>query len=208
LFKLRLLPRENKFFILFQQEAENVVKMARQLRELVHVWENVKERVSILNDLERDGDAITHEIMSLLYRTFITPFDREDINALAQSLDDIADHIHCGADIMFLYKVERPNDRAKELADVVLQAAVEVEKAMSEIGGRIDQKQIYKRCVEIHRVENLGDNAYRSALADLFAEPGDMSRIVKWREIYGEMESAIDSSEIVANVLEGIALKS
>ncbi len=208
MFNLHLLPRENKFFILFQQEVENIVKMARQFKELVHTWENVKERVSVLSDLERDGDAITHEIMSLLYRTFITPFDREDISTLAQSLDDIADHIHCAADVMLLYNVERPNDRARDLADVMLQTAIEVEGAMSELGNRIDQKKIFRKCVEIHRLENAGDEAYRSALADLFATPGDVSRVVKWREIYGEMESAIDASEVVANVLEGIALKS
>lgn len=205
--KLSFAPRDKKFAILFQQGAENVVKMAREFKEIVDVWENVKERVSILADMERDGDAITHDVMALLHRTFITPFDREDIGLLTQSLDDIADRIHSSADFMLLYRVERPGDKAKELADIILQAAVEVEKAVSGISGRIDQKQLFKHCVEINRMENQGDGIYRAALADLFATSDDVFHVIKWREIYEVMESTIDGCEATANVIEGIALK-
>lgn len=207
MFKLSLFPRDRKFSILFQQGAENVVKMAKEFRDIVYVWENVKERVSILADLERDGDAITHDVMALLHRTFITPFDREDIGLLAQSLDDIADRIHMSADIMLLYRIERPNDKAKELADIILQVAVEVEKAVSGMTGRIDQNRLLKQCVEINRLENLGDSIYRTALADLFTDSSDVFSVIKWREVYEDMESTIDGCEVVANVLEGVALK-
>ena len=205
--KLSLFPRDNRFSILFQQDSENIVKMAREFRELLYSWENVKERVSILADLERDGDAITHEVMALLHRTFITPFDREDIGLLAQSLDDIADRIHSAADIMLLYRIGRPTDKAKELADIIQQIACEVENAVSEIKGHIDQNSLLKKCVEINRLENLADSVYRSALADLFINPNDISFDVRWREIYELMESAADSGESTANVLEGIGLK-
>ena len=95
---------------------------------MVHTWENVKERVGVITSLEHQGDAITHQIIAQLHRTFVTPFDREDIALLAHSLDDITDFIHAAADAMFLYKVERPTERAKELADIIVQAVVEVEK--------------------------------------------------------------------------------
>jgi predicted phosphate transport protein (TIGR00153 family) len=207
LFKLSLIPTDRRFSILFQQGAENVVKMAKQFRELLNVWENVRERVSILADLERDGDAINHDIMALLHRTFITPFDREDIATLAHSIDDVADRIHSAADTMLVYRIEGPNERAKELVELIVQATAEVEKAMSGITGRIDRNLILKECVEINRLENLGDSVYRLALADLFTDSKDMAYVVKWREVYEDMESSIDGCEVIADVLEEIALK-
>jgi hypothetical protein len=202
-----LVPRDRKFSILFQQGAENVVKMAREFKELAFVWEGVEERVSLLADLERDGDAITHNVMALLHRSFITPFDREDIGILAHSLDDVADRIHSTADLMAVYRIGRPTEKAKELAGILLQAAVEVEKAVAMISGRIDQTRLLERCVEINRLENLGDNLYRAALGELFANSGDVLSVVKWREIYSDMESTIDGCEVIADVLEGVALK-
>lgn len=207
MFKISLVPVDRRFSILFQQGADNVVKMARQFKDLVHVWENVKERVDIIADLERDGDAITHEVMALLHRSFITPFDREDIGLLAHSLDDIADRIHATADTMLLYRIDRTNDRAKELADIILQASLEVQCAIAGVGGHIDQKLLLKQCVEINRLENVGDNVYHRALADLFADSSDVFYVVKWREIYDGMEATIDGCEKVADVLEGVALK-
>ncbi len=205
--KLSLLPKDKRFSILFQQGAENIVKMAKQFSELIYVWEHVRERVSILAELERDGDAITHDIMALLHRTFITPFDREDISLLAHSIDDIADRIHSAADTMLVYRIEGPTDRAKELVDLIVQATAEVEKAMSGISGSIDRTLIQKQCVEINRLENIGDSIYRLALADLFSNSKDMAHVVKWREVYEDMESSIDGCEVVADVLEEIALK-
>ena len=205
--KFSLVPREKKFFILFQQGAENMAKMARELKDLVYLWQNVEGKVSIISDLEQDGDAITHEVMSLLNRTFITPFDREDICALAASLDDIADRIHSAADAMLLYRVVTPTEKAKELADVIMQATTEVAGAVSGIGGTIDKNRLFKYSVEINRLENLGDNLYRAALAELFANTQDITNLVKWREIYEDMELAINGCETVASVLEGVAIK-
>jgi uncharacterized protein Yka (UPF0111/DUF47 family) len=207
LIKLSLLPKDRRFYILFEQGAENVVKMAKEFKELIFTWENVRERVSILADFERDGDAITHDVMSLLHRTFITPLDREDIGLMAHSIDDVADRIHSAADIMYVYRIESSNDRAKELADIIVQATVEVEKAVSGISGHINRNQLLKQCVEINRLENMADSVYRSALADLFTNSRDMAYVVKWREVYEDMESSIDGCEVIADVLEGIALK-
>jgi predicted phosphate transport protein (TIGR00153 family) len=207
LFKLSLIPREKKFFVLFEQSAQNVVKTAQQLKDMVDTWENVKERLGVIAKLEHEGDAITHQIVAELHRTFVTPFDREDIVLLAESLDDITDFIHSAADAMLLYKVKSPTDKARELVDVLVQAVKEVEKGVSEIHGRIDRGKLLKLCVEINRLENVGDSVYRSALAELFANSADFAYLIKWREIYEDIETAIDRCEDVANTLEGIALK-
>ena len=207
MFKLSLMPRERKFFVLFEQGAQNRVKIAQQLRDLVYIWENIKERVEMITDLEHQGDAITHEIVAQLHRTFVTPFDREDIALLANALDDITDFIQSTADSMLLFRVEHPTDSAKQLADIVVQAAVEIEKAISELYKGIDKNRLLKQCTEINRLENLGDSVHRSAIAELFANANDFSYLIKWREIYEHMETAIDRCEDVANILEGVALK-
>lgn len=205
--KLSFLPRERKFFALLEQSAQNSVKIAQQLRDMVQIWENIKERVGIITDLEHEGDAITHQIMAALHTTFVTPFDREDIALLAHSLDDVTDFIQSAADAMLLYNVEHPTNRAEELANILVQAVAEVERAVSEMHDRIEGNQLLERCEEINRLENMGDNAYRSAMAELFVDSTDMARLIKWREIYKHLETAIDRCEDVANVLEGVALK-
>lgn len=207
LFKFSVVPKEKKFFVLFEQSAQNVVKTAQQLKDMVYIWENVHERVGIINDLEHQGDAITHQIMAQLHRTFVTPLDREDIALLAHSLDDVTDFIHAAADAMLIYRIDRPTDKTKEMADIVVQAALEVEKAVLEIQGRINREKLLRLCVEINRLENNGDGVYRAAMVDLFSNPKDAVDIIKWREIYDHMESAVDKCEDVANVLEGVALK-
>jgi predicted phosphate transport protein (TIGR00153 family) len=207
LFKFSLIPREKKFFALFEQGSQNALKIAQQLRDLVYIWENIKERVWVINDLEHQGDAITHQIFEQLHRSVITPFDREDIALLAHSLDDVVDFIHAAADAMLLYKVERPTNRAKEMVDIVVQAVAEVERAVSEIHDRIGRKKLLNRCVEINRLENIGDNVFRSAMAELFDDSMDFAGLIKWREIYMHMESVIDRCEDIANILEGVSLK-
>jgi uncharacterized protein Yka (UPF0111/DUF47 family) len=108
---------------------------------------------------------------------------------------------------MFLYKVKRPTNKAKELVDIVLQVVAEVEKAVSEMHDRVGRKQLLKRCVEINRLENIGDGVYRSAMAELFDGSVDIADLIKWREIYNHMESVIDRCEDIANILEGVAIK-
>ena len=207
MFKLSLIPREKKFFAFFEQSTQNAVKIARQLKDMVYIWENLKERMGIIHDLEHQGDAITHQIFEQLHRSVITPFDREDIALLAHSLDDVTDFIYAAADAMLLYKIERPTNRAKELVDIVVQAVSEVEGAVSEIHDRIGRKQLLQRCVEINRLENTGDRVLRSAMAELFDDSADFAGLIKWREIYEHMESVIDRCEDIANILEGVAIK-
>jgi len=206
-FRFPFIPREEKFFNLFEQGAQNMVTAAHKLKELVDTWENVEEKVGEITKLEHEGDTITHQIMAQLHRTFVTPFDREDIALLAHSLDDVTDFIHAAADAMFLYRVDSPSQRARELADIIVQAATEVEETLPQLRHRIVLSQILKRCVEINRLENMADRVFRSAMAELFDDSTDIAYIIKWREIYEHMEQATDRCEDVANVLEGVALK-
>jgi len=206
-FKFPFIPREEKFFDLFEQGAQNMVKAARKLKELVDVWENVEEKVGEITKLEHEGDIITHQIMAQLHRTFVTPFDREDIALLAHVMDDVTDFIHAAADAMLLYRVDSPSQRARELADIIVQAATEVERVMPQLRHQAELKQILPRCVEINRLENMADRVFRSAMAELFDDSTDFAYVIKWREIYEHMEEATDRCEDVANVLEGVALK-
>jgi len=208
LFRLRLIPFERKFFILFEQSVQNMAEAALQLKSLVDLWKDIPERVSEITELEHKGDLITHQIMELLNRTFTTPFDREDIALLAHTLDDVTDFIQAAADSMLLYRVERPGTRARELANVVLQITAELKRAIPKLHeNRAELKQILKCCVEINRLENRADRVYRSALAELFDGTANIADVIKWREIYGQMESATDRCEDVADVLEGLAIK-
>jgi predicted phosphate transport protein (TIGR00153 family) len=205
--RLPFIPRDEKFFDLFQESAQNMVKAARSLKDMVNNWEHVEGKVAEITELEHKGDTITHEIMSRLHRTFVTPFDREDIVQLAHSLDDVTDFIHAASDAMLLYKIDRPAERAKELADIIVQATEEVEGVMPQLRKRIVLSSVLKRCVEINRLENVADRVYRAAIAELFEDSSDMAHIIKWREIYAHMESATDRCEDVADVLEGVAIK-
>ncbi len=205
--RFSFIPREEKFFELFEDSAHNIVNAAHVLKELIDTWENVEPRVAEIKELEHKGDSITHEIIARLHRTFVTPLDREDIALLTKSLDDIIDFIDGAASAMLLYKVGRPGQRAKELADIIVQSAIEVEKAVLELRHKAKLKDILVRCVEINRLENAADVVYRAARAELFEDITDTADVLKWREIYESMESATDRCEDVANVLEGVALK-
>ena len=207
MFRFPFIPREEKFFDLFEGSARNMVKAAQGLKEMVDNWNNVEGRVSEITELEHHGDIITHQIMEQLHRTFVTPFDREDIALLAHVLDDVTDFIQAAADAMLIYKVDYPSQRAKELADIIVQATAEVERAIPLLRRRAQLKQVLERCVEINRLENMADRVFRSAMAELFSDSPDMADVIKWREIYEHMESATDRCEDVADVLEGVALK-
>ncbi|HJX12863.1 MAG TPA: DUF47 domain-containing protein [Dehalococcoidales bacterium] len=205
--RLPFVPKEQKFSVLFEESASNIVKASQALKEMVDTWQFVDSRVAEITELEHRGDTITHQILSLLHRTFVTPFDREDIAMLAHTLDDIIDFVHSAADAMFIYKVQSPTQRAKELAAIIVQGAVEVESAVKGLRRRSELKRILDVCVEINRLENMADRVYRAAIAELFDNTQDMAQVIKWREIYEHMESATDRCEDVANVLEGVALK-
>ncbi|MGD0355144.1 MAG: DUF47 family protein [Dehalococcoidia bacterium] len=206
--KFSLMPRDDKFFDLFEAGVTNMVKAAESLKELICNWEDIEHKVEELIKIEHQGDTITHEIMFQLNRSFITPFDREDIGLLAHSLDDVTDLIQAAADSMLLYKVKRPGKRAQELADTLVLITSEVVQVMPLLRKHnANLEKILTSCVEINRLENLADTIYRSALSELFVDATEIADVIKWREIYEHMEGAIDMCEDVANVLESVALK-
>ena len=205
--KIPFIPRTESFFPLFEDSARNMVKAAHSLKQLVDTWQDVEQKVAEIDELEHKGDTITHQIMAQLHRTFVTPFDREDMALLAHTLDDVTDFIHAAGTAMLLYKVDPPGQRARELADIIVQGATEVEKTLPQLRRRGELKQVLGHCIEINRLENAADQVFRSAMAELFDDSTDVAHIIKWREIYEHMESATDRCEDVANVLEGVALK-
>ena len=207
MFNIPFIPREEKFFDLFEKAARNIVKAALGLKEMLDNWENVGIKVAEITELEHEGDSITHQIAALLHRTFVTPFDREDIAMLSHTMDDIIDFIHAAADALYIYRIDTPTQRSKELADVIVKAAMEVERAVPLLRRRSELGKIPEHCIELNRLENAADKIFRSALGELFDDGKDTVYIIKWREIYEHMESATDRCEDVANVLEGVALK-
>lgn len=207
MFRFPFVPREEKFFDLFEGSARNIVKTAQGLKDMMDNWGDIGIKVAEITEFEHEGDSITHQIMALLHRTFVTPFDREDIALLAHTMDDITDFIHAAADAIYIYKIDAPIPRAQELADIILQAANEVQKAVPMLRHRSDLKKVLEHCVELNRLENMADKVYRSALGELFEDTSDTVHIIKWREVYEHMESATDRCEDVANVIEGVALK-
>ena len=201
------MPRQSKFFDLFEESAQNMVKISQALKEMIDSWDLVGGRVAEITELEHAGDNITHEIIAQLNRTFVTPFDREDIALLAHTMDDVTDFIHAAADAMLIYKIDKPSPRAKELSNIIVEGAAEIEKAVRGLRRHADLRGILERCVEINRLENMADRVFRAAIAELFDDTKDIAQVIKWREIFEHMESATDRCEDVANVLEGVALK-
>lgn len=205
--KFSLLPREQKFFDLYMKSASNVVKIARMLKDLVEKCDDMEGRTAKITEAEEAEDQITHQIIADIHRTFVTPFDREDMAKLADSLDDITDFIEGAAESMHLYRAECPVQGAREMADVIVRMAIEVEKAVTNLGQRRHLERILDQCVEIHKLETEADRIFRTVRAQLFDNPPDLAYVIKWHEIYQLMEDATDRCDDAANVLEGIVIK-
>jgi len=206
--KFSLIPRDMKFYDLFEQETTNLVIAAEKLVDLFENYQNVEAKAKELKELEHRGDVITHEIIARLHRTFVTPIDREDIVLLAQSLDDVMDFIEAAGRTAFLYRIAQPTERARELARIVVKMAYKLNEVMSRLRHRDQFPWILKQCVEINTLENEADDVQHAALAELFEVCHlDACEVIKWRELYDHLENATDRGEDVANVLEGIVLK-
>ena len=206
-FSLSFLPKENRFFFLLHQSAVNIQAVASKLQDLMQNFENVSAKVQEIKDLEEFGDQIIHDITNSLHRTFVTPIDREDILALAGRLDDVVDAIDEAAQYTLEYKIEKPTEHAINLSIIIVKCADELERAMSLLAaGNSKLKEILPITVEINRLENEADKAASRAMGELFTTT-DVIEILKWRDIYNDLEEATDRAEDAANVLEGIVLK-
>ncbi|MCC6484558.1 MAG: DUF47 domain-containing protein [Armatimonadetes bacterium] len=205
--KLHLMPRQEQFFELFDRAAANAVKAAQVLNEMVKDFNKAPEMSARAVEAEHEGDFILHDIFKRLNDSFITPLDREDIHALADGLDDITDFIESACDRLVLYAVTEPTSEAIEMADVILQATQEVQKAVSHLSELRDTRKVLDPCVRVNDFENEGDRINRKALKQIFSGAMEPLEAMKWREIYDHFEEAIDKCEHVAHILEGIVVK-
>ncbi len=202
---VRIIPREAKFFELFEQMASNVTDGARLLRGILQNFENVETQVDKIKEIEHRGDDLTHACMTKLNQTFITPFDREDIHRLASSLDDVLDFINAAGQRLVLYKIRNAPSPAVDLATLIVRQAEELTKAVSLLE---KNKHVLDHCVEINRLEDEADRVCRLAIAHLFEHEKDAIALIKMKELYEVLEIATDKAEDAANVLEAVVLKS
>jgi predicted phosphate transport protein (TIGR00153 family) len=202
-----LIPRNYRFYDLFDRSAHNLVAAAEAMVDLMEHFENVNTKTARIKELEHVGDGITHEIVEQLHKTFVTPLDREDITALAQNMDDVMDYMEGATTAICLYGIRRPRAAACSVADLVRLQTVQVDMAVPKLRQRSQLRSVLKHCVEIHRLENEADDVFLDAMAKLLQEEASAVEIIKWRDIYDQLERATDSCEHVANVLEGIVLK-
>jgi uncharacterized protein len=207
LVKFLILPKNTKFYDLFEQGTANLVLAAEKLVDLFENYEDVEFKTRQLKILEEQGDTITHQVLQRLHRSFVTPIDREDISLLAHTMDDVLDFIEAAGRTAFLYRIDKPTDRARQLCSIVLKIACELNMVLPRLRYRHQFKQILEKCVDINSMENEADDVHHAALAELFHDCKDPCMIIKWREIYQHLEEATDRGEDVANVLEGIVLK-
>ena len=205
--KFHFFPRDQKFFALFRQDAANLKLGVQALKELVENYEDVERKYQHIKDIEHQGDMITHEIFVKLRETFITPIDREDIHGLASGLDDVLDCVEGVASRMNYFKVPRPTPEMKKLVDIISQAVHQISEAIEnfESLGRVDAF-----CKQINILEYEADVVCREAIADLFEKTEKVEQLkdlIKLKEIYGRLEIAADRCEDVANIIEGIIVK-
>lgn len=203
---MRLIPRETKFFDMFEEMASNIVDAARLLEQLLnnYDYERMPHEVERIREIEHHGDDMTHRMLVKLNQTFITPFDREDIHLLVSTLDDLLDFIFAASDRLLNYKITQPSPSAKVLARIIRQQAEELKKAMALLG---KNQHLLPHCVEINRLENEADQVSREAIGRLFENSPDPITLIKLKELLEILEEASDKAEDVANVLETVVVK-
>lgn len=202
-------PKDRKFFPLFEEASGNLIKLGNALIEFVNTNDAGRrvEMGKLIEDLEHRGDEITHQIFLELSKNFITPFDREDIHALASAIDDIADFIHGSASRMQLYKVTEMTPPIKKLAELVLQGCQDVDKAVGELKNLKNIRLITDSCVRINSMENQADYIFDRAVGELFEYEKDAIALIKYKEVLSALETATDKCEDAANVMESILVK-
>jgi len=203
------IPKDKKFFPLFEEAGNNLIALATALKEAVNTEDLTKrkELFGYIEDLEHKGDDITHRIYLELGKNFITPFDREDIHELASAIDDVADYIHGSANRMDLYQVTEMTDSIKELSALILEGVTVMSKAINELKNLKNIRNITDACVRINSIENKADFVFDQAVGRLFQYEKDAVVLIKYKEVLNALETATDMCEDVANVLETILVK-
>ncbi len=203
-FLRRLMPRDDNFFEMFIALADNVHLGSKVLVEMFQKDDGAEKYAERIKDLEHTGDNLTHSLLTRLNQTFITPFDREDIQALSSRIDDVLDLIDAAASRMVTYKITRTRPGIAQLAEVLYDATRQVTVVVRALGKR---DAVLDKCIEINRLENESDRLSRLLIGQLFDEEKDPVQIIKWKEIIEVIEAAVDKCEDVANVIETVTLK-
>src|SRR5437660_5728801 len=204
--RITLVPQRKEFFELFNQAAANAVAIARALVDLLAQAPNgSEERIRDIKDLEHEGDRLTHEVVGLVNRTFVTPFDRDDMYRLAGALDDVCDHVEEAGQKIVDYGVRDIRDAAKEQARVIEKSAMKLTEAIARLEGFKDSR---RQLIELRELEDEGDAIARHAIAELFTSiGGDALAVIRWKDIHERLEDAVDACENAADVLEAIVVK-
>jgi uncharacterized protein len=195
----RLLPKDVRFFDLFTADGENLQAAAHALYEMVKVYDRLDERIVEIQRLEKEGDEIDRQIAIRLEDAFVTPFDREDIHELTVRLDDVVDGIQATAETFVIYGIERPTEEAVELTRILAGQSVELLAALRKLDGL---KGLESHLELVHELEHEADGLSRSAVARLFRDGSDPLEVIKWRDLYRELENAIDAAEDAAEAIE------
>jgi uncharacterized protein len=200
---LRLTPQKREFFVLFSKASANACAIAGALVELLERWPD-KEKLRDIRELEHEGDRLTHEVINLLNRTFVTPLDRDDMYRLASVIDDVCDHIDEAADNIDAYEVTEVPEKARLQAEVIYRAAARLHEAVELLEGFKDSA---RQLNALRELEDEGDHLSREAVADLFRSGADPLTIIRWKDIHEQLEEAVDACENAADVLEAILVK-
>lgn len=201
---MQLIPRDEKFYNLFNEQAENIYKAADLLVALFRDFRDIDKRITEIKFLEHKGDQLTHAVMKKLNLTFITPFDREDIHALSSALDDVLDLIDAAATRFITYKIKQVTPGAQRLANVILHGTELIVTAVAEL--RHPQNML-QYCEQLAMVEEEADRIKGECIGRLFEDSMDPIEVIKWKEIYEVLEASTDKCEDVADVLESVVLK-
>ena len=206
----RLMPREGNFFELFDRHAAQIAAGSHELARLMSDYGDVGARrrhIDAIDAAEKDADKVTHETVTLLHKTFITPFDRDDIHKLITTMDDILDLIQDVAESAMLYDLQRISPEAQQLADITEMCCDRVKAAVNLLENMENAETILKICTEIDRLESDADRVMRSAMSKLFRDESDVRQLIKLKAIYELLEAVTDKCEDVANVIEGVVLE-
>ena len=203
----RLMPREGRFFELFNEHAGLIVQGSRELAALMASGDDLEHRAHNIESIEKRADRITRSTIELLHKTFITPIDRDDIHQLISKMDDILDLIEDAAQLMFLYDVRVPTPEAKKLADICVVCCEKMQSAVALLSSMDNAAAIMTICTEIDRLESEADHVMRAAIARLFRDEPDVRELIKLRTIYEHLETVTDRCEDVANIIQGIVLE-
>ena len=203
--RLRLTPQKSEFFELFAQASANAVEISRLLVELLERFpDGGTPLIKRIKEREHEGDRLTHEVVTLLNKTFVTPFDRDDMYRLVGAIDDICDHIDEAADSLGSWGVQRVPDKARAQAEVILQATMKLDEAVRRLEGFRDSSD---QLAALRELEDEGDQLERDAVAELFSSTDDAKIIIRWKDIHERLEEAVDALENAADVLEAIVVK-